>query len=39
MVGSSRLRRAPRLLDGEGHLSILLGAYGRLLDDLVEIAA
>ena len=25
----------PRLLDGEGHLSILLGAYGRLLDDLV----
>jgi pimeloyl-ACP methyl ester carboxylesterase len=25
----------PRLLEGEGHLSILLGAYGRLLDDLV----
>jgi pimeloyl-ACP methyl ester carboxylesterase len=28
----------PRLLDGEGHLSILLGAYGRLLDDLVKLA-
>jgi pimeloyl-ACP methyl ester carboxylesterase len=27
----------PRLLDGEGHLSILLGAYGRLLDDLVAL--
>jgi pimeloyl-ACP methyl ester carboxylesterase len=27
----------PRLLDGEGHLSILLGAYGRLLDDLVTL--
>jgi pimeloyl-ACP methyl ester carboxylesterase len=26
-----------RLLDGEGHLSILLGAYGRLLDDLVAL--
>jgi pimeloyl-ACP methyl ester carboxylesterase len=25
----------PRLLDGEGHLSILLGAYGRVLDELV----
>jgi pimeloyl-ACP methyl ester carboxylesterase len=25
----------PRLLDGEGHLSILLGAYGRLLDGLL----
>jgi pimeloyl-ACP methyl ester carboxylesterase len=24
-----------RLLDGEGHLSILLGAYGRVLDELV----
>jgi pimeloyl-ACP methyl ester carboxylesterase len=24
-----------RLLDGEGHLSILLGAYGRLLDELL----
>jgi len=29
----------PRLLDGEGHLSILLGAYGRLLDDLVSTAS
>jgi pimeloyl-ACP methyl ester carboxylesterase len=28
-----------RLLDGEGHLSILLGAYGRLLDDLVALGA
>jgi pimeloyl-ACP methyl ester carboxylesterase len=28
----------PRLLDGEGHLSILLGSYGRLLDDLVALA-
>ena len=27
-----------RLLDGEGHLSILLGAYGRLLDKLVSLA-
>ena len=27
----------PRLLDCEGHLSILLGAYGRLLDDLVAL--
>jgi pimeloyl-ACP methyl ester carboxylesterase len=27
----------PRLLDGEGHLSILLGEYGRLLDDLVSL--
>jgi pimeloyl-ACP methyl ester carboxylesterase len=27
----------PRLLDGEGHLSILLGAYGRLLDDLLAL--
>ncbi len=27
----------PRLLDGEGHLSLLLGAYGRLLDDLVAL--
>jgi pimeloyl-ACP methyl ester carboxylesterase len=26
----------PRLLDGEGHLSILLGAYGRVLDELVS---
>jgi pimeloyl-ACP methyl ester carboxylesterase len=26
----------PQLLDGEGHLSILLGAYGRVLDELVE---
>ncbi|HEX4438228.1 MAG TPA: alpha/beta hydrolase [Solirubrobacteraceae bacterium] len=25
----------PRLLDGEGHLSILLGAYGRVLDELL----
>jgi hypothetical protein len=24
-----------RLLDGEGHLTILLGAYGRLLDELL----
>jgi pimeloyl-ACP methyl ester carboxylesterase len=28
-----------RLLDGEGHLSVLLGAYGRLLDDLVTLGA
>jgi pimeloyl-ACP methyl ester carboxylesterase len=28
----------PRLRDGEGHLSLLLGAYGRLLDDLVALA-
>jgi pimeloyl-ACP methyl ester carboxylesterase len=27
----------PRLLEGEGHLSILVGSYGRLLDDLVAI--
>jgi pimeloyl-ACP methyl ester carboxylesterase len=27
----------PRLHDGEGHLSILLGAYGELLDDLVAL--
>ncbi len=27
----------PRLQDGEGHLSILLGAYGQLLDDLVAL--
>ncbi len=27
----------PHLLDGEGHLSILLGAYGRLLDDLLTL--
>ena len=27
----------PRLLDGEGHLSILLRSYGRLLDDLVAL--
>lgn len=25
----------PRLLDGEGHLSILIGAYGRVLEELV----
>ena len=29
----------PHLLEGEGHLSILLGAYGRLLDDLISLAA
>jgi pimeloyl-ACP methyl ester carboxylesterase len=28
-----------RLLDGEGHLSILLGAYGRLLDELLAAGA
>ncbi len=28
-----------RLLDGEGHLSILLGAYGRLLDDLLALGS
>jgi pimeloyl-ACP methyl ester carboxylesterase len=27
----------PRLHDGEGHLSILLGAYGQLLDDLIAL--
>lgn len=29
----------PRLLPGEGHLSIVLGAYGRVLDELVSAAA
>jgi pimeloyl-ACP methyl ester carboxylesterase len=29
----------PRLLRGEGHLSIVLGAYGRVLDELVAAAA
>ncbi len=27
------------LLDGEGHLSILLGAYGRVLDDLIALGS
>ncbi len=37
-LGANVAGARARLLDGEGHLSILLGSYGRLLDDLVALA-